>query len=134
MPSDVKVYFIFGEDKKPLRIFNTRLLRNIYRKILLWSRLPKFVYYDTIVSFMEGESLRYHSLITNRANKNVSWVHIDLKQNHWSLNYFWDKEEELFAYKSMDSVIFVSEQARNAFHDLYPEVDNLKVILNLSKS
>lgn len=131
IPSNVKVSFIFQEGEKPRRIFNTKLVRNIYRKMLLWLRLPKFAYYDTIISFMEGDSLRYHSLITNRARNNVSWVHIDLKQNHWSLNYFWDREEELCSYKLMNSVIFVSEQAKNAFHDLYPDVENLRVILNL---
>ena len=131
IPKNVNIVSLFNPNQKLPSFCNSRYLRNIIRKLLLWYKLPKNVNYDTIISFMEGASLRYHSLITKRALRNISWVHIDLKENHWSKKYFWDEKEENQAYKSMDSVVFVSEAAKKAFHELYPDVENLDVILNL---
>ena len=34
--------------------------------------------YDTIISFLEGRSLVYHSFILKQGIRHLSWVHVDL--------------------------------------------------------
>ena len=75
--------------------------------------------FDTIVSFMEGEAVRIHSYLANKAERNVSWVHIDFKKKHWSLDFFRSKDHESSCYSKMDEVVFVSDDARRSFLDIY---------------
>ena len=75
--------------------------------------------FDTIVSFMEGEAVRIHSYLANKAERNVSWVHIDFKKKHWSLDFFRNKDHESKCYSKMDEVVFVSDDARRSFLDIY---------------
>ena len=75
--------------------------------------------FDTIVSFMEGEAVRIHSYLAHKAKRNVSWVHIDFKKKHWSLDFFRNKRHELSCYSKMDEIIFVSDDARSSFLDIY---------------
>lgn len=72
-------------------------------------------YYDVIVSFLEGDSLLYHSFVFDRAQRNISWVHTDLVENHWSARHF-AGEDEREAYSSLNGVVFVSEYAQKQFN------------------
>lgn len=89
----------------------------VYRWMLLWKLRGRS--FDTIVSFMEGAAVKFHSYLMKRARRNVSWVHIDLKKKHWSLSFFRNEAEELACYKKMSRIVFVSDDARTAFRDLY---------------
>ena len=75
--------------------------------------------FDTIVSFMEGEAVRLHSYIIDKATKNVSWVHIDLKTKHWSKVFFRNDSQEQDAYEKMDRIVFVSQEAKAKFLELF---------------
>ncbi len=68
-------------------------------------------YYDVIVSFLEGDSFLYHSFVFDRARKNVSWIHTDFVENHWSARHF-AGEDEKKAYSALNGVVFVSEYAQ----------------------
>lgn len=97
---------------------------------LLWSLKGRR--FDTIVSFMEGMAVKMHSYIYNKANKNISWVHIDLKKKHWSLDFFSNEQEESNCYQKMDKIVFVSQDARDRFREIFTIDDNkLAVIYNL---
>ncbi len=97
---------------------------------LLWSLKGRR--FDTIVSFMEGMAVKMHSYIYNKANKNISWVHIDLKKKHWSLDFFCNEQEESNCYQKMDKIVFVSQDARDRFREIFTIDDNkLAVIYNL---
>lgn len=89
----------------------------VYKRMLL--RLLDGEHFDTIISFMEGAALKFHSYITDRAEHNLSWVHIDLKHKHWSLDFFHNAQDELEAYQKMDKIVFVSKDAEKNFSDLY---------------
>ena len=130
IPKDVKIISLFKAGYKLPSFTNSRYLRKSVRKFLLLLNL-KFHKYDTIISFMEGESLFYHSLITSKAKRNISWVHIDLYKNHWSRKYFWDKDEEHKAYLKMDNIVCVSRQAQDALNKLFPNLSGVKTIYNL---
>jgi len=136
IPKNVKTLILFGGDItriiyvfKKLSIYK---IRDVYYKHKLCALL-KGNRYDTIVSFMEGLTCRIHDLIRNRANRNVSWVHIDLKVNNWCLNEFISINEQGRIYSRMDEVVFVSEGARNAFNDIF-HTSRQKVIYNLIDS
>lgn len=102
----------------------------VYRRMLL--KLLDGEQFDTIVSFMEGAALKFHSYITDKAERNLSWVHIDLKQKHWSLDFFRNAQDELAAYQKMDKIVFVSKDAENHFSELYPlAAEKRTVIYNL---
>lgn len=87
--------------------------------------------YDTIVSFLEGMSLKYHSYIVDRADKNISWVHIDLLNNHYTVGRLFTEQLEKQAYEKMDEIVFVSNDAKMQFEKLYPDnITKKTVILN----
>lgn len=91
------------------------------------------VKYSTIISFIEGLPLYYHYLISNRGMKNISWVHIDLNTLHYTENMFTRGVTEYEAYKSMDNIVFVSQQAQKSFETLFKHKFPSKVIYNLIK-
>ncbi|WP_418551220.1 glycosyltransferase [Prevotella sp.] len=97
---------------------------------LLWYLRGR--HFDTIISFMEGMAVKMHSYIFDKADRNISWVHIDLKKKHWSLDFFKNEKEELNCYRCMDKIVFVSEDAKSKFKKLfYLDESKLEVIYNL---
>ncbi len=97
---------------------------------LLWSLKERR--FDTIVSFMEGMAVRMHSYIYDKADRNISWVHIDFKKKHWSLDFFSDEQEEYECYQKMDKIIFVSRDAKDKFKEIFKFDDyKLEVVYNL---
>lgn len=97
---------------------------------LSWSLKGR--HFDTIVSFMEGMAVKMHSYISDKANRNISWVHIDFKKKHWSLDFFSNEQEEYEYYQKMDKIIFVSRDAKDRFKEIFKFDDNkLEVVYNL---
>lgn len=88
-------------------------------------------HYDTIVSFAENGPLKYHSFVTDKALKNVSWVHTDILNNHYSKYSFLSNIHEKKAYQKMNTIVFVSGTALDNFKKLFDIKDVcLKVIQN----
>lgn len=97
---------------------------------LLW--YLRGMHFDTIISFMEGMAVKMHSYVFDKADRNISWVHIDLKKKHWSLDFFNNKNEEWNCYKRMDRIVFVSQDARIKFQELFHlDESKLDVVYNL---
>ena len=84
--------------------------------------------FDVTISFMEGLTLKYHSLLLQLSPKNITWVHADLQQNHWSKKYF-NKGKEEYCYNAMDKIVFVSSKARDAFNSIFNINHNKEFIL-----
>lgn len=117
-----------------------RVLRTFHCYALFHALVYKYMFlallkgekFDTVVSFMEGASVKFHSYITHKADKNLSWVHIDLKQKHWSLDFFQNSKDEFRAYQKMDKVVFVSEDVKRRFMELYAiQSEKCTVVYNL---
>ena len=89
----------------------------VYRRMFL--SLLRGKRYDTIISFMEGSAVKFHSYIFDKGKRNISWVHIDFQQKHWSLDFFRDAEDERQCYEKMDKIIFVSNDAKTGFDSLF---------------
>lgn len=87
-------------------------------------------HYDIAISFLEGMPLKMHAMVTEIANRNYSWVHVDLDNFPYEVSQF-RKGEELFAYNKMDGVVCVAEDTAKAFKTRFPDcTSEVKVIYN----
>lgn len=139
IPSQVRFKTMFGASNIWLERWHRllgilhcgHLYHAIVHKLVLLFAL-RGMKFDTIVSFMEGEAVRLHSYITKKASNHVSWVHIDLKTKHWSKVFFKNDQHEKGIYEQMDKIVFVSDEARTKFLELFDiEKDKCCVQYNL---
>lgn len=133
MPKEVTVSSLYSKFSS----FRERVNYNLLSRfgIELGYRLSvglKFIKkYDIIISFLEGETVKYHSYIRHKGRKNISWVHTDLYKFHYTLGCFFTEEQEKSAYAQMDEIVFVSNDAKKQFEKLYPDnITHKEVILN----
>lgn len=126
VPSNVKIISIYGDYTIKYRILDKlssvsrwiNCFRQFYLKKKLFSILDEK--YDSIISFMEGDALKNHSYITNKSHNNITWLHTDLPKNHWTLlRTFHNSKEEKSCYEKMNKIVFVSNEIKNTFQDLY---------------
>ncbi|MDU1889877.1 MAG: glycosyltransferase [Dysgonomonas sp.] len=87
-------------------------------------------HYDTIISFMEGPPAKCHSYLRDKGNKNISWIHTNLLEKHWSRLFFPLKNEEKNFYAWLDEIVFVSEESKTKFDILFG-LKKGRVIYNL---
>lgn len=78
------------------------------------------VRFDVAISFLEGMPLKMHSLITDVADRNYSWVHVDLDSFRYETNQF-RAGEEIASYNRMDGVVCVAEDTAKAFLRRFPD-------------
>lgn len=87
--------------------------------------------YDVAISFLEGLPLKAHSLITDVATRNYSWVHVDINTSHYEASMFSDEADELACYNKMDAVVAVAHGTADAFRRRFPACASpVKVIYN----
>jgi glycosyltransferase involved in cell wall biosynthesis len=100
---------------------------------LLNSRLRKTLndqHFDVAISFLEGLPLKCHAMITDCADRNISWVHVDLHRFHYTSAQF-SKGEEVAAYNRMDHIVCVAKDTQGAFLRAFPSVTTpLSVLYN----
>lgn len=106
-----------------------------FQKRWIESALPSGEY-DAIVSFMEGGAFRIHTFMLERQKsaKNISWVHCDIDKSHWSEGQFPYKSAAPY-YGMLDTVVFVSEGAKESFLKIFPESEgqSYRVIYNIQE-
>lgn len=131
IPKEVKVNYLFENESWPYIIL-FKILKIIEAKWFMKKFISLFIAkeYDSIISFMEARSLRIHNYITEKTNNNVTWVHVDLKEMHWSKNEFLNIEQETLAYHKMNTIVVVSNQLKKSIKTLFGEACNIKVIWN----
>lgn len=93
-------------------------------------RVTKGMYFDVAISFLEGMPLKMHAMITEIADRNYSWVHVDLDNYRYEVGQF-RVGEEIRAYNKMDGVVCVASDTANAFKRRFPDCTTLvQVIYN----
>lgn len=132
IPANINYIGCLYEKKRPFgKWFVARLHLGHLFECREIRRVMKGRYYDTIVSFMENGPLKYHGFITDKAQNNVSWVHTDLLNNHYSRCSFLSDNHEKKIYQKMNTIVFVSDTALNNFQKLFNLRNvNMKVIHN----
>lgn len=119
-----------GKSLMEIFLFHFKPLLNILQKWKIRSVVKRGTY-DTIVSFMEGEAAKYHYFITDLALNNISWIHCDFSQNHWSAKYWNNDKEEATFYQSLNKVFCVSKRAKTAIGNMFNLSGNLSILYNL---
>ncbi len=120
VPGEVRVLCLNGERKSFIErvLFRCKALLDRYQQRLIEHTVGD-ERWDTVVSFMEGPAMVYHSMITARAQRNVTWVHVDLSCNHWSKKFHGGLERERMRYHGMDQVVCVSRGVMEGFERLF---------------
>ena len=128
VPKSVNVFYLYSKlifqrlDLYASKYISSRLESNRIKNKLGDKR------YDTIISFLEGDGIKKHQYVTQFGAKNLTWVHIDLYNYHYTKNSFRKGEEEM-AYSSMDEILFVSKEARDTFRQLFPNNEKPKKVV-----
>lgn len=119
IPGDVRLLYINRDKKHPLErvLFRCKPLLDRYQSRHV-NRLLGDERYDTIASFMEGPAMLYHSYITWRAHRNVTWIHTDIYHNHWTVRFHGSTARERERYAMMDMVVCVSQGSNDGFERL----------------
>lgn len=87
-------------------------------------------HYDTIISFCEGRSVKFHGYLMDRAKRNISWVHCDLFTMHYTVGPVLSAKDEKRLYEAMDEVVFVSKESREQFKKLGYALKKSSVVYN----
>lgn len=104
--------------------FRNFLLRRCARRVFAHE------HYDTIISFMEAGPAKFHHYLIKQTKRNITWVHCDLLNNHYTTAFFPTLKQEKKFYSLMDEVVFVSEDAKKNFTKLFDMVKG-RVIHNV---
>ena len=79
--------------------------------------------YDVAISYLEGASVLIHEKVLSNAKRNISWIHSDFWNDHYSVpNYFKSEPHEFCAYSKMDEIVAVSRNAADAFLRRYSQL------------
>lgn len=126
IPKPVKVLYLYGEKKGYWRgSLERKAFRYYWKYGSTWLMRMAIVHkigklrFDTIISFLEGAPILFHNLIREYAKRNITWVHCDLYNYHWTENVFNGKGLEKSYYANMDEIVFVSRNSMEAFGKLY---------------
>jgi len=133
VPKQVKVLPLFS---------NTRLVRvlsYIQKKIgfntFIVNRFLKSIdtTYDTAISFLDSNFTDLLFKIPN-VNKTITWVHSSYKTNNNFYNFYKNEsyKKQLIAnrYSKLDTIVFVSQDAKTEFEEIFGTFKNMPVIYN----
>ncbi len=133
VPGDVTIHYLLPSLKdirNPILRLYHRIKRSIVKRLLkiapssirLFTKLPHT--YDIGVSFCEGLNALLFVGMRNHFKTIVSWIHIDIRKHRFGISLpQWEK-----ILQSYNKVVFVSNDAKNAFQSLYPSFDHSKLL------
>ncbi len=126
-PLDITYRYIYGHGK--IGDYCKTFIYKFFSPSLFY-RLYVHGKFDTEVAFIEGYSTRIVSGSTNKKSKKIAWVHIDLKNNHWTDVAFKSRKEESECYQHFQQVIAVSESVKKVNDILFPNIQSSIYIYN----
>ena len=75
--------------------------------------------FDVEVAFVEGFATKLLSASTNKKSKKIAWVHIVLKNFHWTNSIFKSITNEQNCYIKYNKIVAVSQTVKKGFNDLF---------------
>lgn len=130
IPEDVKVIGLFTNPKSLTTRFSNH---NRHIRDYIWKYRTRHLldgrHFDVTISFMEGSAAKLHSLLTDLAPRNLSWVHTDILKGRW-YDFWFKKQEEKDFYKRINKIAFVSAGTRESFKSIFSTDAELNVIYN----
>ncbi|WP_238884640.1 glycosyltransferase [Clostridium sp. YIM B02551] len=125
IPKDIKVRSIFNHKVN-------RILKIIFKLLCKINILNIFINekFDCEIAFLEGDATYIVANSPNKYANKVAWVHTDYKKNRVE-----KKERERNTYSKFNSIVCVSNGAKDSFVEVFPELSpKVKVIYNLINS
>ena len=121
VPPEVRVFWLYERERNFVHRKSLKLYRNHGIRTLLRLRARRKIRgrYDAIVSFLEGDALLFHDMVRDRAERNVAWLHCDLRLFHWTRKTFRSDRDEELAYGRMDTIVFCSHITQESFERMY---------------
>ena len=133
VPKQVKVLPLFSNTKL------VRVLSYIQKKIgfntFIVNRFLKSIdsTYDTAISFLDSNFTDLLFKIPN-VNKTIAWVHSSYKTNKNFYKFYKNEsyKKQLIAnrYSKLDTIVFVSQDAKTEFEEIFGSFKNMPVIYN----
>lgn len=102
--------------KMPARHKKLEFIARLYINHIL--RRKRF---HAIIAFMEGLPAFIVSCMNSTAKK-VLWIHTDIIRNHYTLQWFGNREREEYIINKFNDVIFVSYEAQKAFNNEFEKI------------
>lgn len=90
--------------------------------------------YDIEVSYLEGPSARIISGCPDKDTKLVSWIHVEQHTKECAAGAFRSYKESVTCYQKFDKTICVSEEVKDDFMSLYPEISDVQVLYNVNET
>ena len=130
VPPEVRVFWLYERERNFVHRKSLKLYRNHGIRTLLRLRARRKIrgHYDAIVSFLEGDALLFHDMVRDRAERNVAWLHCDLRLFHWTRKTFRSDRDEELAYGRMDTIVFCSHITQVSFERMY-RIDVPKTVI-----
>ena len=130
VPPEVRVFWLYERERNFVHRKSLKLYRNHGIRTLLRLRARRKIrgHYDAIVSFLEGDALLFHDMVRDRAERNVAWLHCDLRLFHWTRKTFRSDRDEELAYGRMDTIVFCSHITQVGFERMY-RIDVPKTVI-----
>ena len=130
VPPEVRVFWLYERERNFVHRKSLKLYRNHGIRTLLRLRARRKIrgHYDAIVSFLEGDALLFHDMVRDRAERNVAWLHCDLRLFHWTRKTFRSDRDEELAYGRMDTIVFCSHITQESFERMY-RIDVPKTVI-----
>ena len=130
VPPEVRVFWLYERERNFVHRKSLKIYRNHGIRTLLRLRARRKIRgrYDAIVSFLEGDALLFHDMVRDRAERNVAWLHCDLRLFHWTRKTFRSDRDEELAYGRMDTIVFCSHITQESFERMY-RIDVPKTVI-----
>ncbi|WP_100655817.1 glycosyltransferase [Alteromonas flava] len=85
--------------------------------------------YDLDIAYLEGWATKV--VAYSQAHRTIAWCHTNLQTNHWTQNYcFADCYAEQDCYAAFNDIVFVSQDAKDGFNQLFNNSVKQQVIAN----
>ncbi|KHD38324.1 hypothetical protein NL50_02130 [Clostridium acetobutylicum] len=124
---NVNMIVIFNSDEE--RVFGHSIIKKMNPDII-YRHIVK-IKSDVEIAFLEGEASKVISG-SNGSGKKVAWVHIDLKENHWTKCVFKSLQDEKECYERFNNVVCVSEGVKKSLIELFDlNKEKVNVIYNM---
>ena len=133
VPKQVKVVPLFSNTKL-VRILSYIQKKTGINKIIVNSFLKKIdTNYDTAISFLDSNFTDLLFEIPN-VTKTITWVHSSYKTNNNFYKFYKNEsyKKQLIAnrYSKLDTIVFVSDDAKTEFNEIFGTFKKMPVIYN----
>lgn len=144
---DITVIALFGGGVNEQFLRKEIKYRSIFRKMIpgnsQWMKLlsPRRLHklfikdnYDIEISYLEGPTARIISGCPNSDTKLISWIHVEQHTEKAAAYAFRSLEESVECYTKFHKNICVSEAVKNDFLQIYPMLQDVRVLYNTNET